>query len=317
MPSCYIYHFHLTPALNTFSFFDIGKGKSYLEGLKGIASAKFNLFTKLHKNPEHVISCYFSGTFLNALSQKKDQLNLIAQLVEKGQIELIGGTFYHSFSSLFSAELFNMEIKNHSDKLDELFGRRPKGFINTVGAFSNDLVEPLNHLGYDFTIVPKVKWFQGSNENSWVFRAKTSDMKLLLMDCQHSKTDRASQVIYTDRFENIQQNGCPKLSCSSYIRQSQETPIYNLPNLVALDPSGNDLTHFFGNSLQKQVFKTISDLAPKIIQSEDSEIMEIFLSLSSPFHFMKIDQSSRHEHRYHHYIWLINCLTDLEMKLNE
>ncbi|MEM9339420.1 MAG: hypothetical protein AAGA66_11875 [Bacteroidota bacterium] len=315
MSLCNIYHFHIDPKPARFSFFDIGKKKNYLKTPARVSSSELSLFKKLEKNPKKEVSCYFSGTFLNSLAHNKDQLELIKDLVQNEQVELLGGTFHHSFSSLFSAKLFSKEVENHTRLLTTFFGKKPKGFINTIGIFSNDLIAPLTKIGFKFSIVPKIKWFQGPHDDVQVFNSKSSQIKLLLMEAKTSSSENP-MVVYADKFDRTPSAvSDPLKSCSKLVEESSESPTYSLPNLVALDPSGKDLTYFFGNSLQKQIFKTLSELAPRIIKIDDEEITETFLRLSAPFHFTKMNQSQDNDIRYQHYTWLINCLTDLELKL--
>ena len=313
MSSCRIYHFHADPIPKGFSFFDIGKHTDYFKPSEKINIPKQSLFDLLKTNKKLKVSCYFSGSFLNQISKEKQLINPIRDAVKHGRIELLAGSFYYTLSSLFSAELFEQEVEKHRNLLNELFEYSPKGFINTIGIFSNDISDPLINMGFEFAVVPKVQWFQGSHKQSSVFKSKNEKLWLLLMEVP--KEEGASVTINGGLDTMPNEQAVDSLTCHDFITQNKESNVYNLPNLVALDSEGNDLTHYLGNALQKQIFKKLNDLAPYVFKSKDPTITEHFLQLGSAEQFKKMGQKVQSEIRYHHYNWMINCLTDLELKL--
>lgn len=53
------------------------------------------------------------------------------ELAKTGCVEFLSETYAHSLASLRDPDEFVLQVKEHDDKIEELFGQRPKVFRNT------------------------------------------------------------------------------------------------------------------------------------------------------------------------------------------
>ncbi|MBC6400580.1 MAG: hypothetical protein GDA51_10130 [Ekhidna sp.] len=303
---CSIYVFHSGFELNKFSFFDIKTNRSYFKEVSS-GFIKTPLYLSLQKDQKLRVSCYFSGTYLTSLD--KHELEEIRNLVKKGQIELLLGTYHYSLSCLFSPDFFKKEISDHQDLLQLEFGVRPQGFLNTIAIFSNDLVLTLQKEKIAYCITPRVEWYLGSDTSYRAVKSKDQKLNLLLVGGSKSDTDLLVSYVPGDASKHWD---LETITAKEAVVTFQKEKIYNLPDPVGLDREGRDLTHFFGNALQKQALSYIGTLASAVLKSKNEKMMKDFLALASPAVF---DLMSRHYSiRYDHYTSLMNCLADLKLK---
>lgn len=307
---CSIYVFHATYELSQFSFFDISTDKVYFK-VKSSSFSKSPLCQALSNDDNLKATCYFSGAYLESLKDQQKELNAIRGFVENDQIELLLGTYHHSFSCLFSSSLFKMEIAMHQELMAQEFGAAPKGFLNTAAIFSNELLPTLLKEGISYTIAPRVTWYLGNQPSSRVFKSKDDRLRLVLVG--NSTDDKEVIVSYLPGYVSRHWD-METVMVSEVVAADQQLKEYSLPNPIGLDPEGRDLTHFLGNSLQKQVFKQINDLAEKVYKSTNQELKSALLTLGSPAIFDLISQE--YTIRYDYYTSLMNCLTDMELRLD-
>ena len=306
---CCIYVFNSSYELNQFSFFDISGDKPYFKQ-KTSSFFKSPLYQSLSSDPGIKVTCYFSGTYLTSLKDQ-EELNAISSFVDKGQIELLLGTYHNSFSCLFSSAFYNEEIVKHRETLQSMFGMTPQGFLNTAAIFSNDLLTSIKSEKVAYVIAPRVAWYLGAQPSSRILKSKDGKLSLVLVGESNDDEEVIVSYLpgYVSRHWDLQ-----TLTTSETIAAFQTEKKYNLPSPIGLDTEGRDLTYFLGNSLQKQVFKQINRLSSKVEDSKDEEMKKELMVLASPAIFDLISQE--YTIRYDYYSSLMNCLTDMELKLD-
>ena len=77
-----------------------------------------------------------------------DVIESFQKLVKTGCVELLGETYYHSLSSIFSHDEFVKQVTLHSRKLDELFSYKPQVFRNTELIYSDRIARDVEALGF-------------------------------------------------------------------------------------------------------------------------------------------------------------------------
>ena len=311
MKHCCIYVFDQPRMLTHFPFFDIGTDKDYFEASTPVSFIESPLGKALLDDSNLKASCYFSGAYLHGLSKQDQEVECIQSLCKKGQLELLSGTNSSSLTCLFSSVLFNEEVDRHKNLLQELFEVTPVGFINALAIYSNDLAPTLSKKGIEYMIAPRIGWFLGSQPDARVLQSKDKKVRLLLVG--KSDSDNDLHVSYLDGSSDRHWE-LATLTAGQAIATDQTYATYSLPNPVGLDPEGRDLTAYFGNALQKQIFKKLSELSPKVQKKGDPGIMEDFLGLSSTQVFAQLQQVM--ESRYDTYTYLMNCITDIELKIH-
>lgn len=126
-----------------------------------------------HDKPFRV-SYGLSGTFLDQAERYRPELlDVFRRLADTGLVEFTGETYYHSLSSLFDAHRmeFQEQSRMHSDRIEALFGVRPRVFRNTECLFNNGIAATVQAMGYEGIITEGVDWVLGWRSPDFVYRA--------------------------------------------------------------------------------------------------------------------------------------------------
>ena len=126
-----------------------------------------------HEKPFRV-AYGLSGTFLDQAERyRPDLLDVFRRLADTGMVEFTGETYYHSLASLFDAQRveFQEQSRMHSDRIQSLFGVRPRVFRNTECLFNNGIAATVQAMGYEGIITEGVDWVLGWRSPDFVYRA--------------------------------------------------------------------------------------------------------------------------------------------------
>jgi alpha-amylase len=134
-------------------------------------------YSKLFK-----FSFSISGIFIEqALKWNKKVIDIVAEAVSEGIVELVDQTYYHSLASLFPEyDEFIEQITMHKDLLHNIFGIEPIVAENTEFIYNNNIACLLSKLGYRVILtegVDKVLCWRSPN---YVYKAWGCDIRLLL-----------------------------------------------------------------------------------------------------------------------------------------
>lgn len=162
---CFYFQLHQPYRLRESSFFD----EAEVDHFEGPSSARnrdvFNkvaekcyipatslLLKMLKRHPEFRVSFSVSGVFIDQCEEYTEKgkvvLNLLCEVIKTGQAEILSETYYHSLSFLFSKTEYAEQIRMHSEKVEEVFGVRPKVFRNTELIYNNEISEFIRHMGF-------------------------------------------------------------------------------------------------------------------------------------------------------------------------
>lgn len=107
------------------------------------------LLALLQQHPEFKVSMSITGTVLEQLEKwSPAALQSFKDLVATGQVEIVGETYHHSLSFFYSRAEFELQVRMHREKVEQLFGQTPKVFRNTELAYNNDLAFWADKAGY-------------------------------------------------------------------------------------------------------------------------------------------------------------------------
>lgn len=171
-----------------------------------------DLLEKNIKNyPGFKVSFSITGTWLEQAKKWDSALiEQIHRMVDTGQVEIVGETFYHSLAFFYNIDEFNDQVKKHSDLIYELFGVRPRVFRNTELAYNDSLANWAEEKGYKGILAEGWDKVLGWRSPNYVYRpAGCKNLKLLL------KNYRLSDDI-AFRFSNRSWNAWP-LTVPKYI----------------------------------------------------------------------------------------------------
>ena len=162
---CLYLHIHQPIRYREYSIFDVGNSSNYYNDdfnsrqsneriFKKVAQKSYYPMLKLiAKNmeihPDFKISFSITGTWLEQAEKWEPELiDIIREMVEHGQAEIVGETYYHSLAFFYDKEEFEDQVKIHADIIQDLFGVKPKVFRNTELAYNDELARWADEHGY-------------------------------------------------------------------------------------------------------------------------------------------------------------------------
>lgn len=235
---CFYFQIHQPFRLKRYRFFDIGNDHYYYDDFanddiitriahKSYIPAAESLLRMIEASGRKFkCAISVSGVALEQIEvYVPELLDLLKKLVATGCVEILAETYAHSLSSLADPEEFANQVKVHDDKVNELFGVRPKVLRNTELIYCDDLAPQILAMGYKGVITEGAKHILGWKSPNYVYAAASAPkLKMLL------KNDKLSDDI-TFRFSNTNWSEYP-LTADKYIGWIADTPdeeqIFNL-----------------------------------------------------------------------------------------
>jgi len=125
-----------------------------------------------------------SGMFLYQAALYEPQLvEKLKGLIASGNVELLGGTYYHSLASLSSLGLneFAAQVKEHKELMKQVFGYDVKVFENTEFIFNNEISKAAESLGFQGILTEGVSKLLEWRSPTYVYSSVGAEnIKLLL-----------------------------------------------------------------------------------------------------------------------------------------
>ncbi|RLE59520.1 MAG: alpha-amylase [Thermoprotei archaeon] len=102
------------------------------------------------------------------------------KLAKTGLVEFLDQTYYHSLAFLVAEEEFVEQVKEHRRLMKEVFGYEPRAVENTEFIYNNYVAKVFERLGYKVMLTEGVERVLGWRSPNYVYKAKGSDIKLLM-----------------------------------------------------------------------------------------------------------------------------------------
>lgn len=235
---CFYFQIHQPFRLKRYRFFDIGNDHYYYDDFANddiitrIAHRSYipaaEALLRMIENTGGKFRCALSitGTALEQCEQYVPEfIDLLKKLADTGNVEFLAETYAHSLSSLIDPEEFAAQVRAHDEKINELFGQKPKVFRNTELVYCDEMAPMIYDMGYKGCITEGAKHILGWKSPNYVYAAASAPkLKMLL------KNDKLSDDI-TFRFSNTNWSEYP-LTADKYIGWIADTPaeeqIFNL-----------------------------------------------------------------------------------------
>ena len=227
---CFYFQVHQPFRLRHYRFFDIGKETNYFDNNKNSSIMK-KVAEKSYLPANQIIldlinqygdrfkvSYSISGTALDQFElYAPEVLESFQKLAATGCVEFLAETYSHSLSSLISPSEFKKQVKDHSDKIETLFGQKPTVFRNTELIYSDKIGSMVSSLGYKTMLSEGADHILGWKScNYMYYSSENPDLKLLL------KNYRLSDDI-AFRFSQSSWNGWP-LTAEKFVNWLNEIP---------------------------------------------------------------------------------------------
>jgi alpha-amylase len=256
---CFYFQVHQPFRLKRYRFFDIGSDHYYYDDfsnediIRGIAErcylpANALLLDMIRDyNGKFKVAFSLSGVVLEQLEiYVPEAIDGFKELAKTGCVEFLAETYNHSLSSLTDIEEFKRQVKAHSDKIELLFGQKPKVFRNTELIYSDDIALALSEMGFRTILTEGAKHVLGWKSPNYLY-ASASAPKLKLLSRNMKYCDDISY-----RFSNYNWNEYP-LVADKFVNWIAATPdeeqlvnlFMNYEVLGSLQPAETGIFEFF------------------------------------------------------------------------
>lgn len=177
--------------INQYTFFEIGHHKHYFDDrlnkrlFERIARKSYlptlKIMKDLCEDTEFKVNLSMTGTFIDqALRYKPSVIKALQDLNETGRLEILGETYYHSLAFLVSESEFKEQVRLHSKKIKELFGKKPKIFRNTESFYNDDVAESVEKLGFKAVVTEGSEKILGWRNPGYPYRADDTKLQLFM-----------------------------------------------------------------------------------------------------------------------------------------
>ncbi len=227
---CFYFQIHQPHRLKRYRFFNIGGDHYYYDDfanedfMQQVAEVSFipanRLMLEMIKEYEGKFKVAFSisGVALDQMEiYAPEVIDGFKELADTGCVEFLTETQGHSLASLVDPEEFKKQVNEHSNKIESLFGQRPKVFRNTELIYSDEIAHLVHEMGYTGILTEGAKRTLGWKSPNYLYQAaEQPKLKLLLRNA------RFSDDIAT-RFSNYGWNEYP-LTADKFIAWVANTP---------------------------------------------------------------------------------------------
>ena len=226
---CFYFQIHQPFRLKRYRFFDIGNDHYYYDDfanddiLTRIAQRSYipaaeTLLHLLEQYPGFRCAFSISGVALAQHEQYVPEfIDIMKKLIATGRVEILGETYAHSLSSLIDPDEFANQVRVHDEKIQSLFGVKPKVLRNTELIYCDEMAPQIAALGYKGVITEGAKHILGWKSPDYVYCAASAPkLKILLRNAKLS--DDISR-----RFSNTEWEEYP-LTADRYMDWIASTP---------------------------------------------------------------------------------------------
>ena len=197
---CFYFQIHQPFRLKRYRFFDIGNDHYYYDDFanddiitriaqRSYLPANATLLEMIkNANGKFKVAFSISGVALEQLEVCVPEfIDSMKELVKTDCVEFLSETYAHSLASLCDPEEFKMQVRQHDEKIEQLFGVKPKVFRNTELIFSDDIASMIASMGFKGVITEGAKHILGWKSPNYLYSsAAAPKLKMLLKNYKMS-----------------------------------------------------------------------------------------------------------------------------------
>ena len=260
---CLYFEIHQIIHLKRYRFFDIGTDHYYFDdyandtSINNIAENSYvpalNTLIKMARESEGAfkLALSLSGVGLEQLERYAPQvIDLLQELNGTGCVEFIAEPYSHGLASLApnGEQSFRDEVKRQVDKINQLFGQKPKVFRNSSLIYDDEIGGMVADMGFKGILTEGAKHILGWKSPHYLYHcAQNPNLKVFTRD--YKLSDDISL-----RFSNPSWEAYP-LMADKYMDWIAESPeedgVFNIfMELCALgiyQPLSSNILEFIGN----------------------------------------------------------------------
>ncbi len=191
---CMYFHVHQPFRLGHYNVFDIGENQNYFDNQKNeeiihkvahkcyLPTNKVLLDNIKHLNGKFKVSFSITGVILEQLEKYAPEvLESFKELAATGCVEFVAETYYHSLAYLYSKDEFKEQVNMQQEKIEKLFGQKPKVFRNTELIYNNELANYVESMGFNAILAEGADHILGWRSPNYLYRPVTTNkIKALL-----------------------------------------------------------------------------------------------------------------------------------------
>ena len=180
---CFYFQIHQPFRLRKYRFFDIGSDHYYFDDynneeiIRRIAERCYlpanQTILQMIKdtNGKFKVAYSISGIALEQLElYVPEVIDSFKELAKTGCVEFLAETYSHSLSSLMEdGDEFELQVKQHFEKVQSLFGLKPRVFRNTELIYSDEIGERVVNLGFKGIITEGAKHILGWKSPNYLY----------------------------------------------------------------------------------------------------------------------------------------------------
>ncbi len=227
---CLYFQVHLPIRLKHYRFFEIGNDHYYYdefnaeEQVNKIVNESYlpanRTILDMIRKSNGGFKCAFSlsGVAIEQFERYAPEvIDSFKELAETNCVEFLLEPYAHSLASVFDMEEFELQLKQHADKIEELFGKRPSTLCNSELIFSDEIAAKAFELGYKTIMIEGAKHILGWKSANYVYQSAISPKQKLLVRNMKLSDDLAF------RFSDHSWSDYP-LTSQKYINWIKQTP---------------------------------------------------------------------------------------------
>ena len=192
---CFFFEIHQPFRLKRYRFFDIGSDHYYYDDYTNqdtLSRVAHNCYLHANETLLQMIrdtngafkwSFSISGVALEQLELYcPEVINSFKELAKTGCVEFLAETYAHSLACLKGeTDEFEIQVKEHVKKIENLFGVKPSVFRNTEMIYSDEIGDRVADMGFKGMLTEGAKHVLGWKSPNYVYcSASRPNLKLLL-----------------------------------------------------------------------------------------------------------------------------------------
>ncbi len=191
---CFYFELHQPLRLKRYRFFDIANNHYYYDDfqtedrIRALIEQSYlpanQTILEMIRSSNGKFKCAFSisGTTLDLFEQYAPEvIDSFKELAKTNSVEFLAEPYAHSLASVFNADEFEMQVKRHSAKIENLFGKKPTSFRNSELIYSDEIGELVSKMGYKIMLIDEARHIMGWKSPNFVYNhAYLPKLKLLV-----------------------------------------------------------------------------------------------------------------------------------------
>ena len=171
---CFYFKVHQPYRLKRYRFFEIGQDHYYYDDYSNENSLQYysnvsyleankTLLEMIrNSNKKFKVSFAISGLALEQFElYAPEVIDSFKELADTGCVEFMAMPYAYSLASLYNENEFHDQVQLHSNKIKDLFGKKPQVFCNTELIYSDEIATQVANMGYKSMVVEGAKHILG------------------------------------------------------------------------------------------------------------------------------------------------------------